>query len=155
MRILGYGIESGTDHRKVSNSRGSSRDGSSSSCTVSLPRCGVVMVTSDREVTLMSALGRVLFFFFWALYTAAGPWGMARHTPCLNAHVRTTTTTTTTTQAAFPQECPFLRHLSQQLQAVDITDVDSASRRRLRRLRQFLRHDRLSVAVALAESTHH
>ena len=34
--------------------------------------------------------------------------------------------------------------------------VDSAAaRRRQRRLRQFLRHERLSVAVALAESQHH
>ena len=34
--------------------------------------------------------------------------------------------------------------------------VDSAAaRRRQRRLRQFLRHERLSVAIALAESQHH
>ena len=42
---------------------------------------------------------------------------------------------------------------------VDMMDVDSARsatmRRRQRRLRQFLRHERLSVAVAPAESTHH
>ena len=42
---------------------------------------------------------------------------------------------------------------------MDILDVDSvqsaANQRRLRRLRQFLRHERLSVAMALAESEHH
>ena len=31
----------------------------------------------------------------------------------------------------------------------------AAARRRQRRLRQFLRHERLSVAMALAESQHH
>ena len=43
--------------------------------------------------------------------------------------------------------------------AVDVSmDIDSASaarRRRERRLRQFLRHERLSVAVALSEKKHH
>ena len=34
-------------------------------------------------------------------------------------------------------------------------DAGTAKRRRERRLRQFLRHERLSVAMALAESTHH
>ena len=34
-------------------------------------------------------------------------------------------------------------------------DSGTAKRRRERRLRQFLRHERLSVAMALAESTHH
>ena len=41
--------------------------------------------------------------------------------------------------------------------AVDMMNVDSAGtarRRRERRLRQFLRHERLSVAMALAEFTH-
>ena len=42
--------------------------------------------------------------------------------------------------------------------AVDMVNVDSASaarRRRERRLRQFLRHERLSVAMALSEKKHH
>ena len=42
--------------------------------------------------------------------------------------------------------------------AVDMMNVDSASaarRRRERRLRQFLRHERLSVAMALSEKKHH
>ena len=34
-------------------------------------------------------------------------------------------------------------------------DAGTAKSRRERRLRQFLRHERLSVAMALAESTHH
>ena len=42
--------------------------------------------------------------------------------------------------------------------AVDMMNVHSASaarRRRERRLRQFLRHERLSVALALSEKKHH
>ena len=43
--------------------------------------------------------------------------------------------------------------------AVDVMDVDSARgaarRRRERRLRQFLRHERLTVAMVLSEKKHH
>ena len=42
---------------------------------------------------------------------------------------------------------------------MDMMDVDSAQsatmRRRKRRLRQVLRHERLSVAIVLGEGTHH
>ena len=37
----------------------------------------------------------------------------------------------------------------------DVGGATGAARRRQRRLRQFLRHERLSVAMALAESQHH
>ena len=84
--------------------------------------------------------------------------GIDKHV-VVSSCVRTTTTTTRTTQAVFPQECHCLRHLRKQLQAVGIMDVHSvqiaASRRRLRRRRQFLRRELLRVAMALAESTHH
>ena len=54
----------------------------------------------------------------------------------------------------------FVSLLRRQLQTVDVVmDVDSAitaaMRRRQRRLRQFLRHKRLSVAMALKEKLHH
>ena len=48
--------------------------------------------------------------------------------------------------------------MRKQLEAVDMEVVDSASaaaRRRQRRLGSWLRHERMSVAVALAESQHH
>ena len=38
---------------------------------------------------------------------------------------------------------------------MDVDSAKGAARRRQRRLRQFLRHERLSVAMALAEFTHH
>ena len=38
---------------------------------------------------------------------------------------------------------------------VDVDSVSAARRRRERRLRQFLRHERLSVAMALSEKKHH
>ena len=41
------------------------------------------------------------------------------------------------------------------LLSMDIHSATGAVRRRQRRLRQFLRHERLSVATALAEFTHH
>ena len=75
----------------------------------------------------------------------------------VKSHVRTTTTT----QAVFAQEFPLsvccLQENSFKLSVS--MDVDSAPgaamRRRQRRLRQFLRHERLSVAMALAEKLHH
>ena len=41
------------------------------------------------------------------------------------------------------------------LASVRDADGTAATRRRQRRLRQFLRHERLSVAMALAEMQHH
>ena len=38
---------------------------------------------------------------------------------------------------------------------MNVNSATGAMRRRQRRLRQFLRHERLSVAMALAEFTHH
>ena len=59
-----------------------------------------------------------------------------------------------------PARVPFVffsSHLSEQLDAVDngCRQRHGAARRRQRRPRQFLRHERLSVAMALAESQHH
>ena len=70
------------------------------------------------------------------------------------------TTTTRTTTSHFPHECPFsLSRLVETASAVDVVmDVDSVSaarRRRERRLRQFLRCEHLSVAMALSEKKHH
>ena len=72
----------------------------------------------------------------------------------VKSHVRTTTTTTTT-QAVFSQACPFFYGVlcENSFRLSTMAGVDSAAaRRRQRRLRQFLRHERLSVAMALAES---
>ena len=61
----------------------------------------------------------------------------------------------------FPARVPiFMSRLEKTALAVDVViDVDSAlgaaMRRRQRRLRQFLRHERLTVAMALAEKMHH
>ena len=66
---------------------------------------------------------------------------------------------TTTTQAVFPQGCPVLCANCENSFMLSNMAVDSAPgaamRRRQRKLRQFLRHERLSVAMALAEFTHH
>ena len=62
--------------------------------------------------------------------------------------------TTTTTTSRLSQECPRLRHLW----SMDLSEqpvVGAAQRRRERRLRSWLRHERMTVAMALAESTHH
>ena len=77
-------------------------------------------------------------------------------------HVRTTTTTTTTKVQTHSfswcevgcllcshQLCTFM------WSQVNGEHAGAARRRRERRLRQFLRHKRLSVAMALAESLHH
>ena len=57
-------------------------------------------------------------------------------------------------QSCLSQECLFLRHLLN----MDLSEQPSWSagqRRRQRRLRSWLRHERMTVAVALAERTHH
>ena len=41
------------------------------------------------------------------------------------------------------------------LQLAAMADCGAAMRRRQRRLRQFMRHERLNVAMALAEALHH
>ena len=68
-------------------------------------------------------------------------------------------TTTTTTQAISRRSAPFfVRACFETASAVDMMNVDSASaarRRRDRPLRQFLRHERLRVAMALSEKKHH
>ena len=68
--------------------------------------------------------------------------------------------TTTTTQGPFPPRVPIflLRHLSRRPLAVDMMNVErvsAAERRRGRRLRASLRHERQSIAMALAEMSHH
>ena len=78
----------------------------------------------------------------------------------LQHHVRTTTTTTTTTKHTrfFGVRCRlfcvalFGTFMWSQVRG---EHVSAARRRRERRLRQFLRHERLSVAMPLAESQHH
>ena len=59
-------------------------------------------------------------------------------------------------KAYFPR-VPSLRHLlcAFMLAAARAANESGAARRRQRRLRQWLRHERLSVAMALAESQHH
>ena len=77
----------------------------------------------------------------------------------IHAHqVVSETTTTTTTTSRLPARVSFFPvSLLQTASAVDVSmDVDSASaarRRRERRLRQFFRHERLSVAMALPHLT--
>ena len=54
--------------------------------------------------------------------------------------------------------CVFLRHLARRPQAVDMVNVEragGAQRRRGRRLRAALRHERQSIAMALAKKLHH
>ena len=79
-----------------------------------------------------------------------------------NNKQQTTTTTTTTTNnnnKPFPTRVPTFSCVAwwKQLQLL-IMEVDKASaarRRRERRPRQFLRHERLNVAMALSEKKHH
>ena len=57
-------------------------------------------------------------------------------------------------QAVHPKSALFFRHLLR----MDLSEQPSsgaAQRRRQRRLRSWLRHERMTVAMALAESTHH
>ena len=71
----------------------------------------------------------------------------------LNAHSETTTTTTTTGVSPKRAHCfvasPFLMDPSEQ------PISGAAQRRRQRRLRSMLRHERMFVAMALAEKLHH
>ena len=60
-----------------------------------------------------------------------------------------TTTRTTTTTSLLPAANSFM------LAAASAANETGAARRRQRRLRQFLLHERLSVAMALAEYNHH
>ena len=62
------------------------------------------------------------------------------------------------TQAGFPQECPLFCVTSANsfmLAAAPAANETLAARRRKRRLRQFLRHERLTVAMLLAERPPH
>ena len=64
----------------------------------------------------------------------------------------------TTTQATFPQERPCLRHLLDTAlgcRSWKSTAPQKAARRRQQRLHSWLRHERMTVAVALAEKLHH
>ena len=66
-------------------------------------------------------------------------------------------TTTTTRSRHTSQACPCLRHLfcAFMLAAARAANETGAARRLQRRLGQWLRHERLSVAMALAENNHH
>ena len=67
----------------------------------------------------------------------------------------TTTTTTTTTTSCLTHACPFLCGVLSVMMASEQPGSGAARRRRQRRLRSWLRHERMTVAMALAESTHH
>ena len=61
-------------------------------------------------------------------------------------------------QAVCPQECPFFCVTSANsfmLAAAPAANATGSGRRRQRRLRQFLRHERLTVARLLANRDHH
>ena len=53
------------------------------------------------------------------------------------------------------QACPFLCVVLSVIRGSEQNVVGAAQRRRQRRLRSWLRHERMTVAMALAESTHH
>ena len=65
----------------------------------------------------------------------------------------------TTTTSCLTQGCPFLCVNCCQTSAVDMSDVERASgaarRRRERRLRSWLKHERQTVRMVLAETFHH
>ena len=70
----------------------------------------------------------------------------------------TCTLTSTSTQAVFQEECPWFCVTSANsfmLGAAPAANETSAAQRRQRRLRQFLRHERPTVAMLLAQRDHH
>ena len=73
------------------------------------------------------------------------------------ATAATAAAATATATGHISQVCPRLRHLfcAFMLAAARAANETGAARTRQRRLRQWLRHERLSVAMALAEMQHH
>ena len=67
--------------------------------------------------------------------------------------LKTHSETTTTTKLSVPRVPLFASPLRMDLSEQPV--VGAAQRRRQRRLRSWLRHERMTVAMALAESTHH
>ena len=70
-------------------------------------------------------------------------------------HTHQVVSETTTTTRCLTQACQFLCGVLSVMMGSEQVGTGAAQRRRQRRLRSWLRHERMTVAMALTERTHH